>query len=71
LLEQPYRNFLLVFRSFLFVLWRWGECFVELAWLTFLFNVGLAQFFVGVELRCLSFLLGFHFFLVAVGEMFG
>ena len=47
LLELRCRSFLLVFCSFLFE-WRWGKCFVELAWLNFLFNVGLAQFFVGV-----------------------
>ena len=43
-----------VCRSFVVFLfeWRWGKwkCFVELAWLNFLFNVWLAQFFVGAVL---------------------
>jgi hypothetical protein len=37
------------FSIFLFARWQ-GQRFVELAWLTFLFNVGLAHCFVGVEL---------------------
>ena len=49
LLELRGRSFLLVFCSFLFE-WRWGKCFVELACLNFLFNVGLAQFCFGAVL---------------------
>ena len=55
-----------------FVCWRRrGKFFVELAWLTFWFNVGLAQFFVGVALSEFPVGLSQFFVLAAVGKMFG
>jgi hypothetical protein len=64
-LELHYRYFLLGCRSF----WlerRWGKYFVELSWLTFLFNIGLAQFFVGVALS--DFPVGLsQFFVLLIG----
>ena len=50
LLELRCRSFLLVFCSFCLSGGMWGKCFVELACLNFLFNVGLAQFCFGAVL---------------------
>ena len=67
LLELRCRSSLLVFCSFLFEQ-RWGKCFVELAWLNFLFGVGLAQFFVGAALSDFPVRLSQFFCLSGGGE---